>query len=916
MTLIRTKLSSPHAAPGLMARHRLVSRFDLEERACHLACVVAPAGYGKSTLLCQWREKLDSAGIPSGWVSLDEDDNDPARYLSYIASALDAVLPGLGGKVTAQLQTGVLPPLKPVLESIVNDLASVSGPFALFLDDYHRVTDPAALQMTDWLVTHAPANMCLVVASRSKPSLPINKLMVQGELLYLSAEDLSLEPDEARRFVNELRGLDLNDAEIGALSERTEGWFAGLQLVAMTIKNLPDRKKFIDEFSGTDEDITSYLGEVVLSQQTKDMRRFLLITSVLDRFCAEVCEEITGQETSQAVLERAYADNLFLVPLDRHHKWYRYHHLFGDFLSARFKQESPDLVAQTYGTASIWFAARDLIPEAIQYAFAAGDFARAAELISGIAPTLVKYRGEHATLLNWLQALPRENLDDWPENRLCWAWSLTLLRDFDEAERILRWLDRYCERVKDDAAPEAITERDYVMRKAHVTRCVKLGMIDDSHGARRACIDWLERWPDAGPYDMGVANNVLGIACINTFEFDRGLAALERAAQSFGRCKADYGLAWAGALAGIIMMAQGHIENAHKVLNRALDEASQVLGPNSYSISLLSLILADLLYERGDLDAAEQALEKGFPSALDHGILETALAGCATRAKLLFAKGDLDAAIGTLEQGERVGGERFSERLPLALRGEQTALLIRAGRLEEAVGLAERFSFFGPPKDVAGVDARESSREIPKVAAARIWIASGQSRRALPVLTTLITRAKSVGRTRKVIELLALKSKAAWLQGDERQAMRAFSEALKLGEPEGFYRVFIDEGPDVVGDIVARMIELRSAGGQENGVGTSPGYLQRIAEGLGIIVSNALHMDRDEQGGNVDVSLTKRELDVLSHIGGGLSNKELANSLFISEQTVKWHLYNVYGKLGVRNRTAAVATARRMSLID
>jgi ATP/maltotriose-dependent transcriptional regulator MalT len=917
MTLISTKLTSPHVAGGLMARPELVTRYDPRLTPFRLVCVAAPAGYGKTTLLCQWRENVTALNLPSGWVSLDEDDDDPARFLAYLAAALNDIRDGIAEKVAVQLQAGIVTSYKPILESCVNELIAVAEPHVLFLDDYHRISEPVVWQMTDWLVSRVPDNTCIVIASRSQPPLALSKLKIEGQLLTIGPDDLALGPAETREFVNDVKGLGLTEPEIEALSERTEGWFAGLQLVTMTVKNLSDRKQFIEEFSGTDQDITSYLGEVVLSQQPDDVRNFLLKTSILDRFCADLCNEITGATNSRTLLDEAYADNLFLVPLDRHREWYRYHHLFGDFLHTCFRKEYPEAIAETNRSASTWFEGRGLMSEAIQYSLAAEDYEKAAELVSGIAPTLVKYRGEHTTFLGLLKALPSAVLERWPENTLCWAWSLILLRDLDEAERKLRWLDRYCEKLDGATSPEIIAERNYVLLKTQVTRCVKLGMADDSHGARRACVTWLERWPDAPPYDLGVANNVLGIACISTFDFDRGLSAVAQAAQSFGRCGADYGIAWASALTGIILIAQGRLNEAFKVVEPALEQATKVLGTHSYSVGFLSLILADILYERGELTAATAALERGFPSALDHGILESGYAAYTTMAKILFAKGDLDAAIETLRDGERLGGKKFSERLPLALRGEQIALYLRTGNVTAAECLAKQFGFIGSPKDVVGMDAREVSREIPKIAACRLRIASGQADRALPALTTLIKCGKSAGRTRKVIELLVLKSKAAWLKGDEGQALRAFAEALALGEPEEFFRVFIDEQTTVIGAIVTRMIEKRSAIGNGDHVGVPLNYLRRLAKTLGVRSDKILQIDDcAKRDTGPSVSLTKRELDIVRHIGAGLSNRELAHSLFVSEQTIKWHLSNVYNKLGVHNRTGAVAVAHRMKLID
>ena len=915
MVLISTKLKMPLPVPDAMVRERLLSLFDSGAPARRLTAVVAPAGYGKSTLLSQWRSALLENGTPSAWINLDEEDDDPARFLAYLSYAFLEIVPSIESAVLPQLQTGPVTKLNSVAESLLSELSSCTSPFVLFLDDMHRVSNDDVHAIIDRLLDHLPDGGRVVVASRSLPKLSLSRLKVAEQLLLLGVEELGLDVDEARAFVRDVKSVSLSKDVVDMLRARTEGWFAGIQLALMGMQQIVDKEKFVAELSGSDIDITNYLGEVVLSQQTDDLQRFLLATALLERFSVDLCRAVTDVVDARSMIDQAAKNQLFLVPLDRAGEWYRYHHLFGDFLRGRALQIYPQETKSVYLKAAEWCKEQGFVTEAIQYSFLGQNYEGAAAMISDIAPELVRYRGEHATLLSWLQELPNDVLSRWPEATLCGAWSLVLTRDFEQARSKLYWLEDLCKSLDKSVDAGDQEQLAYVRLKMQLTTAVKICMLDDSYNARAAAADWVKRWPGADQFDKGVANNILGIACIGTSELQYGIESLEKASAAFRKCGAVYGVGWSEGLIGIILGTRGQLRAALDRVEEAKTKIIEALGEKSYSACFLSIILADLYYERGEILRAKENLEIGFSSALDHGILETCFAAYATRARLQFLDGELPGALTTLREGQLVGGENFSARLPLALKGEEIALVLRSGDLEAAQELAQAYGFSNQGNVVANEDSRDVTREISQLVACRISIAKGDSSTPLQTLTRIAARARKQGRNRKLAEVLILKAKANWQRGQQAQALRNFAEVLELTTDEGYYRMFLDDDHVTIREIVKAMLRVGFNDERATVDLTHLGHMNRLALSLGLVNKPAPTMLQAETMVEIP-DLTKRETDLLTQIGAGLSNRDLSKRLFISEHTVKWHLGNLYRKLGVRNRTGAIAQARRLKLLN
>jgi LuxR family maltose regulon positive regulatory protein len=678
----------------------------------------------------------------------------------------------------------------------------------------------------------------------------------------------------------------------------------------LALKGARDRRRLIRDFSGSDRAVTDYLVEAVLNRLKPDMQEFLMVTALLDRMCVDLCREVTGRDDCQALLDRIEADNLFLLPLDREHKWYRYHHLFADFLRARITARHPKRVRRCCALASDWFARRGYDSEAIRYGFAAGDFERVADLIESGWEDLVQNRGEHATLLDWMRRLPETHIDARPRLRIAHAWSLTFTRRYAEAEQELKKLDASPERKTGLASTDPSA-----LRAVEMIRCVLYALSDRTERCFSASNDWLRRWTDSPPFETGTVSSTLAYTCVARRDFEHVRAALQKARAAFEDCSGHYGIAWNDAMEGITLIQEGRPQEATTVYRRGLALAERELGSYSYAGSMLSVLLSEALYELDELDEAREQLDAGFALVDDHGAVETALAGYVTRARLLCHQDRCEDMDLGLVEGQHLGERLGLLRLSVSLAAERIALNLRCGGVDKAYSIAQASGFLAPQarQPWSAEPDMEAIRETVQFARARLWTATGEADRAVKTLGGLATRARKRGWNRRLIELLAARTIAYERCGNRKHAFRTLDAAVRLAASGGFVRVFLDAGP-ALGDLIEEMNESRPAvpGTSETVVRTVLARLTRSTSGAtGTIIDPAAPASDETQGD----ALTRRETEILKLLAEGLSNQELAKTLFVSETTVKWHLSNVYAKLGVRNRTSAVGQARQRLLI-
>lgn len=679
-TLLLTKLRHG-SLPGLIDRSHLCD-WLFEGRAPRLTLVAAPAGYGKSSLLSALAVQLADAGRPFGWLSLDQDDNDPIRLSVYLAAAVDEAAPGAGRHALEILRSGQQPGEVLAVRSLLARVERETVPITLFVDDAHLLTGSAAQGILSRLIQSAPPTLRFVVASREELPMDLSQLRLSQDLREIGALSLALRPEEIQQLAARNGLSPIGAPVLHALHDSTEGWAAGIQLFLLASAHGEDPQALLGQFDGRDRHLSDYLGQAVLRALQPELRDFLLQTAALDRFCDEICQALLPGVPCKAMIEELDRTNLFVIPLDRQRRWYRYHHLFGDFLRDRLETEQPGRLAANYATAARWCAENGSVGEAISYAKRARDYDFAAELIAAASEQTGQYQGDHGSLLHWILDLPADCLDRLPQIRLSRAWSLCFNNGHDEAQLELETVERLC--------AEAPTDMAAALRQScGMVRCVSACLSGDADTARLAGADWLAEWPDASDFNRGAVTCAVAYACIARREFVLGLSAVEEAIAAHSRCRTDYGVICALAVKGLLLTALGRMDEAEQVVRGGLKDATRLWGEHSQVASQMSALLAEILYETGRVEEAGRFLEDGRLAAqqiaspelkfIEHGI-----------GARLARPGSPAAALAILRAG--IAEARSQKRPALAARlgADEVALLLAEGRGVEAEEVARR----------------------------------------------------------------------------------------------------------------------------------------------------------------------------------------------------------------------------------
>jgi LuxR family maltose regulon positive regulatory protein len=896
--LLTTKLYRPPVGPRLVPRPHLIGHLEEGLQLGHRMTVIsAPAGFGKTTLLSDW---LRQANRPAAWLSLDEGDNDPTRFLAYLIAALQRIDLDIGQTAQAMLQAprGASQP-EPLLTSLINDIVAIAEPFIFVLDDYHVIESSPIHRAVSFLLDHLPPfeqGMHLVVATRADPPLPLARLRGRGQLTELHAADLRFTPSETEAYFNEAMALALSAEQVAALEQRTEGWIVGLQLAALSLQGQENVASFVRAFSGSQRYVLDYLTEEVLNRQTQEIQAFLLQTAILDRLTGSLCDTVrfggakspsrsegtvssseaavTQGRESQQVLEALEASNLFLVPLDDQRCWYRYHHLFADILRQRLEREMGDLVPELHRRASEWYEREGLITEAIGHALTCGDFERAAYLIQE-AGWVTFTRGEMTTILAWIALLPHHIVRANPQLSILHAWAMAKSGDLDGAERSLRELDR------DDFRGEVTAVHAYIagvrgnLAQAAALSQRALALLPAGNLVVRAIV----------AQNLGVAYHWSGDPAAAIQALTDAVALSRAAGQLFQTLTAM-------AILGRAYEMQAALRQAMETYQEALELGR---GPDWCPAPFACMAyvgMAGVLYEWNDLDAAKQHALEGVRLSKLGGFIAYQVFGHALLARICEAQGDRDSALENIEQAERLGqGSDYALVTALA-----TDLRVRLWLAQGNLMAAERWAQEHPFQPADELDA---AIEIEQAAVAWMLIAQDRLDEALSLLALLLEAAQAAGRTAHVIKVRALQALAFQAQGDDGRASPALEHVLPLAEPEGYVRTFVDEG-----EPMARLLRRALAGG------IAPGYVSRLLAAFGESLSTA-----SPAAQALVEPLTEREMEVLRLIAGGLSNREIARQLVVAVSTVKTHINHVYGKLEVKNRTQAVARARTLGLL-
>jgi len=911
ISLVETKLYVPRSRSTLVARPRLTERLH-PAAECKLTVVIGPAGFGKTTLLAEWIAGDTSVRNAIGWVSLDPTENEPALFWSYVIRAVQKIHPNVGSRAISLLQSREPPAAESVLTELINELTAIDADVVLILDDYHVIDAAPVHEALTFLLDHLPPRMHVVLASRSEPPapLPLARLRARGELAEVRVAELRFTPDEAAAFLNQVMALDLSATDTAKLERRTEGWIAGLKLAALSMKGRDDVRGFVDAFTGDNRYVADYLVEEVLQAEPEHIRRFLLGTAILDRLSGPLCDAVMGEQGSQALLENLERRNLFVVALDDRREWYRYHHLFADVLQAQSVREDPDRARAFHRRASAWYDEHGSSGDAVRHAIAAEDLDRAAGLLEMTWPE--RNRSYQSGLwLRRVKALPDTVVRARPVLSLGYAWALLNSGELEAAEPRLRDVERWLAtdngstgQPEESATPMVVTDHARFrslpseLASARVYLAQALGDVPGSVEHATRALELVPEGDQAGRV-TGIALVALALWARGDLEaahrtFSDALAAMRMTGHELDAIRGTFVL-------GDLRVAQGRLREAASIYERGLESAAEEVHPTPPETDELYLGLSELHREWGDLGSATRFLDAvaQFVGRTEHRINRQRW--CTAMARALEARGDLPGALGLLDEAES-----HDVRTPIPRVRPIAAMKVRIwivqGRVPEATDWVR-------DRSLSANDDLSYLREFEHITLARVLIArhkAGGDERdvsdAVQLLDRLTTAAERGGRTGSVIEILMLQSLAQQALGNVRRGLDALARALELAEPEGYLRVFVDEG--------TRMRDLlRHATAR----GIAGEYTRRALAAFDEPKPPAIQTSRSAAGSIQ--SLTTRELEILRLIAAGMRNQEIADLLSISSATVKRHIANAYGKLGASHRTEALVRAKEMKLL-
>jgi LuxR family transcriptional regulator, maltose regulon positive regulatory protein len=896
--LLHTRLYPPSLRPNLIRREMLLARLELGLAAGRqLTLVSAPAGYGKTSLVRAWLEGINR---PFSWLALDRSDNYPAQFLAYLVASLQRIDASIGVEILAGRNTSAIDDLVDPLEVLINDITAYGQPCVLVLDDYQVITDVAIQSGLAFLLDHLPVNLHLVVVTRQDPLLRLSIYRSRGMMTEIRLSDLRFTHAEVAAFLNDVMKLGLDGDQLESLALRTEGWAAGLQLASISLSERSsdddtqaDRRRstFIEDFTGDDRYVMDYLMDEVLSLESEGVQHFLLHTSILKQMngalCSAVLVESMPTSESQAILERLERSNQFIIPLDNHRQWYRYHHLFGDLLHSRLQTSHSELLPELHQRASRWYGQNGYTAEAIDHALLAEDFGRALGLIESAAHTTIWSSGDLPALLNWSRRLPEDALSQRPRLAVYYARALFFSGQIQTAAAYLKSAERTL-RGRDKADPAAAE----LLGGLHTNQATFAAMQGDIRQANEYLNLAVPLVSDQDLSGQGRLSHALGMVqyLSGQYTLAQGTLAegLHQAVQAANR---NLGLDLGGLLA-LVQIETGRLAAAQAICRQALDAFDG--GAAAPAACAVYLAQARIALEGNDLQAVQAKLEQARELALKAGWAHILWRTYLLQAQYHAAIGDKTAMEQALWQCDQLS---LQYRIPWIER------LCAAHRARLALVTGDRTASDAWADEYENQDADEVLPVFEELTLAQVYLAQGRTQSALHILDLLVPSLQSGGAQRALVEAGVLRTLALWALPRLDEARAALVQAVSYAEHENLVMPFIDHRPALTSIVETMPVEHRSP------------FLERA---LGMNAPAPITAPLGSAASGIETliePLSGRELEVLALIADGLSNPEIAARLYLSVNTLRAHTTHIYHKLDVHNRVQAVSRARQLGLL-
>ncbi|MBE0672619.1 MAG: AAA family ATPase [Anaerolineales bacterium] len=901
-TVLATKLYIPSPRSKIVLRPRLIEQLNKGFSSNHtpgVTLISAPAGFGKTTLVNEW---IAECGKPAAWLSLDEGDGDPARFLAYFVTALQTLKPDLGLGVLTALQSPQPPPIESILTTIINEITAISDNsstdsglrFIFVLDDYHIIDSKPVDNALAFLIEHLPPQMHMVIATREDPQIPLARLRARGQLTELRAADLQFSPAEAMEFLNRVMGLNLSEKDVAALESRTEGWIAGLQLAALSMQGHHEAASFIKSFTGSHRFVLDYLIEEVLGQQSEKIQVFLLRTSILDRMCGALCDAILldSSTSGQEILEQLERANLFIVPLDNERRWYRYHHLFGDLLRQRLGQ--PKELAEYHLRASAWYEANGDPAEAFQHALAAGDFERSASLAESAWQNMER-NFQTLAWLGWVKKLPNATVCSRPWLCVQIGWAYSDVGETEESESYLQNAERAAAGMETQDAFKSIPGNIALIRAGNAQ--IEGDLAETVRYAELS----IQLAPEEDLLIRAQAAITLGFTQWAVGKVEASLQAMHTWMDDMQKMGNQmYAIASVFVVADM-QITLGRLDDAEKALRKTIQQA-EALGSEAEVVTAHHhLGLAMLAYERGDDAAFAQSLQTAADLGQRTTLVDWPHRWNLAQARLKKSNGEFDSALQCLDNAQR-GYVKNPIPIIQPIEAHKARVHLKQGRLDKAQAWVRE-------RSLSVNDEASYLSEYEHLTLARVRLAENSFDGVHEMLERLLALAESQQRTGSVIEILLTQALVHQAQGSHSESLAVLERALTLTEPESYIRIYADEG-----EAMRLLIsDFRSSIASHN----HPllGYVNRILDFFPQQMEDGVQSKITNPQPKMIEPLTERELEILRLIAAGHSNAVIGQRLYLALSTVKGHNLRIFNKLQAENRTEAVARARELGLI-